>query len=264
MVSSGQLSLLRGEKAEHASLPAALELACCLAEWQGNHPAAQTLKNWALECPVLSAAFNAFDSKLAEPSGDPWAGREYEFFPITRDFLDSDQHHMFESRFAASLRENGFQPKAAALVGAFHEMADNIVQHSGASSSAPATGIVGYHVSDEAMSFVVGDVGRGIHASLLENPAWRDLAGSIEAIKAVVVEHASRRGAPRPRRRLQATIQISRRPERVHSRFAVAMGSCTSKERRMEEKASVDLRHGPRTQLSDVCLLRDQPQERII
>jgi hypothetical protein len=79
------------------------------------------------------------------------------------------------------------------LAGAFKEMADNVIQHSGPNPDQPARGFIGYHVADGIMSYGVGDVGRGVLGSLKENPTWQGLADSVEALDAIVTKQASRR-----------------------------------------------------------------------
>ncbi len=66
---------------------------------------------------------------------------------MSRSDRDDNDHHLFEARFDAALRQSGFGKSSKAFVGAFKEMADNIVQHSGRAAQQPAQGIIGYYVS---------------------------------------------------------------------------------------------------------------------
>jgi hypothetical protein len=72
-------------------------------------------------------------------------------------------------------------------------MADNVIQHSGTDAEHPARGVAGYHVEPQQFSFAVGDVGRGVLASLQENPDWAALRDSPSALRAAVSEQATRR-----------------------------------------------------------------------
>lgn len=61
---------------------------------------------------------------------------------------------------------------AAGLMGALGELQDNVFEHSGR----PVTGLVAYGAGDGAFEFVVADAGRGVLASLRENPEFAHLA----------------------------------------------------------------------------------------
>jgi len=97
-----------------------------------------------------------------------------------------------ERRFVASLRASNFADTLSkALCGAFHEMSDNALRHSGPSVQQPAFGAVGYCVSQGLMTFCIGDVGRGIMASLKTNPANFSLRTDQEALRAAVIHQAT-------------------------------------------------------------------------
>ena len=121
-----------------------------------------------------------------------WSSRRLEFFPIRgKSWAAPRRYHPFESRFTKAAREAGFGSRADGLTGAMFEMADNVVQHSAETKSAP--GLIGYYVCDGHVAFAIGDLGRGVFASLKENPAWASLPNSKSALMAIVNNHASRR-----------------------------------------------------------------------
>ncbi len=74
------------------------------------------------------------------------------------------------------------------LMGALGELQDNVFEHSGR----PQSGIVAYAASDSAFELVVADAGRGVLASLRENPEFADLADSGAALRVAASDGASR------------------------------------------------------------------------
>jgi hypothetical protein len=74
------------------------------------------------------------------------------------------------------------------LMGALGELQDNVFEHSGL----PASGLIAYGASHGAFEFVVADAGRGILASLRENPEFEGLADSGAALRVAVSDGASR------------------------------------------------------------------------
>lgn len=172
----------------------AVELACYRFLGHPNHEVLfPYLDQWASANPMLHSAIETMLTGRVPPRIDIFQARLWEFFPIVNASWNDNDHHLFESRFTASVRDAGFGRKATALAGAFFEMADNVTQHSGVSSTQPARGILGYQVEPDRMTFSVGDVGRGVLASLTGNPAWKHLEDSADALEAAVKSNASRR-----------------------------------------------------------------------
>jgi hypothetical protein len=172
----------------------AFEIAClrCL-ENERHRVLFPLLSKWETQFPMLKSAVETLIHGAIPPRINSFQPRLWEFFPITNASWNDNDHHLFESRFTAGLRQAGFGRKSIALAGAFFEMADNVTQHSGMSSAHPARGILGYHVQPNKMTFAVGDVGRGVLSSLIENPVWSHLQESSDALEAIVRDHASRR-----------------------------------------------------------------------
>ncbi len=77
---------------------------------------------------------------------------------------------------------------AVGLMGALGELLDNIFEHSGR----PESGVVAYAASDGAFEFVVADAGRGVLASLRENPEFAGLSDSGTALRVAASDGASR------------------------------------------------------------------------
>ena len=77
---------------------------------------------------------------------------------------------------------------AAGLMGALGELQDNVFEHSGR----PVTGLVAYGAGNGAFEFVVADAGRGVLASLRENPEFAHLADSGAALRVAASDGASR------------------------------------------------------------------------
>ena len=77
---------------------------------------------------------------------------------------------------------------AAGLMGALGELQDNILEHSGRLDS----GLVAYGASTDAFEFVVADAGRGVLASLRDNPEFAHLADCGTALRLAASDGASR------------------------------------------------------------------------
>lgn len=74
------------------------------------------------------------------------------------------------------------------LIGALGELQDNVFEHSGR----PATGLLAYGAGNGAFEFVVADAGRGVLASLRENPEFAHLSDSGAALRLAASDGASR------------------------------------------------------------------------
>jgi hypothetical protein len=152
------------------------------------------LESWRKSSKVLDNAIAAYERGCLPSTSNMWDVRGLEFFPIRgREWADERQYHPFESRFCKAAKRAGFGDKAEALSGALFEMADNVSQHSGADSSSPAPGVIGYYICDGHVAFSIADLGRGVLDSLKENPHWHKLQNSKDALMAIVKDHASRR-----------------------------------------------------------------------
>jgi hypothetical protein len=73
-------------------------------------------------------------------------------------------------------------------MGALGELLDNVFEHSGR----PESGVVVYAANNGAFEFVVADAGRGVLASLRENPEFSRLPDSGAALRVAVSDGASR------------------------------------------------------------------------
>ena len=74
------------------------------------------------------------------------------------------------------------------LMGALGELQDNVFEH----SARPESGVIAYAASDGAFEFVVADGGRGVLASLRENPEFAGLEDSGAALRIAASDGASR------------------------------------------------------------------------
>jgi hypothetical protein len=193
LLSIRNLPELRKLVVTRVSLGAAVEIACYRAFCNDDAEISNVLDAWATRIPVLSAAFHTMLSQQRPNRVEMFTPRTFEFFPINGVDWDDNDHHLFEGRFDAGLRQSGFGKSSKAFVGAFKEMADNVVQHSGSIAQKPAQGIIGYYASAGRMVYAVADIGRGVLASLQENPTWHKLSDSEEALTAVTTKGASRR-----------------------------------------------------------------------
>jgi len=174
------------------SIGAIVELACLRStfpKWLQNQ-----IDRWALNACVLRTAIRTFEDGSFPGRDNMWESRYLEYFPIRgQNWTDVVHYHPYQSRFTKAAKAAGFGKIAEALVGALREMADNVTQHSGSNSENAAPGLIGYFVSEGHVAFAVCDIGRGVLASLKENPRWASLQNSKEALMKIVTNHASRR-----------------------------------------------------------------------
>ncbi len=152
------------------------------------------LETWRKPSKVLDTVLATHDFGALPATSNMWDVRGLEFFPIRgREWAGQQKYHPFESRFCKAAKLAGFGNKAEALSGALFEMADNVAQHSGADSTCPAAGIIGYYICDGHVAFTIADLGRGALDSLKQNPQWTQLQNSKQALLAIIQNHASRR-----------------------------------------------------------------------
>lgn len=153
---------------------------------------------WSTQCAPLGAVVRVLaGDRLVKPKS---ASTMHEAPTVElsqireRSDVAAEHWDLFLARFKRSLVNAGFSTThALALSKAFGEMADNVAQHSGPDEDHPANAIVGFHVSPGWMCFSVADTGQGVLRSLQANPKWTGLSTSQDALKAAVMERATRR-----------------------------------------------------------------------
>lgn len=115
-------------------------------------------------------------------------------FPLSRVNVDGAQterlawdqwaKHAENAAVAAGLAKG----LVAGLMGALGELQDNVFEHSGR----PESGVVAYAASERSFEFVVADAGRGVLASLRDNPDFSLLTDSGAALRVAASDGASR------------------------------------------------------------------------
>lgn len=176
------------------SLPAALELACAMREWErgGLGKPLDLVRRWARSDELIGEAVSALSGHRTRVGLNE--APSVEFSPLgTRASLDEEAFGFFD-RFRRTLNVNGrFNHMSRGISMAMREMADNAIQHSGPDDHRPAAGAMAYEVREGAATFAVVDVGRGVLQSLRTNPDWADLGSEPEALDAAIGSAASRR-----------------------------------------------------------------------
>ena len=179
------------------TLDALLELACCRWEWErtNNQEGLEFWMRIAEQNPILTQGWNTLQGQRSLHCYDDAPlnivpNLELRSVRTRNDILNWE---LFSDRFARSLKKNGFGNLSLGLVGAFGEMADNIIQHSGTNSELPSSGIAAYAVEQNSMCYAVVDVGRGVLRSLRDNPQNAAIRDSQEALQAAIEGRASRR-----------------------------------------------------------------------
>lgn len=173
-----------------AGVGAALELACTISGLREARDPWRFAQAWIQSDDKLERAWSALNVRASVQVDDhgvaPW-----EIAAVT----EPTRLGLFTQRFKKSLQAlGGFSHEMSmALAGALGEMADNVLQHSGPSPSDPAPGIAAFEVFSARFEFAVADTGRGLLESLRGNPAWRGLKGEREALRAAMLNGATRR-----------------------------------------------------------------------
>jgi hypothetical protein len=176
------------------SLGATVELACFHVSQGSSAEELGAASMLSHRLVPLRRCLKAFRSKKPGPVTQPFVPLRYEFFPVTVEQVRGNDFYLFQERFKGAMRQKGFGSRfSSAICGAFFEMVDNVIQHSAVAGVPPASAIAGYHVANEQTTFAVGDTGRGVLESLAENPKWKNLCDSNEALLAIMRHHASRR-----------------------------------------------------------------------
>lgn len=187
------LGRLERAAVDGATLGGIFELACTYVAWRQTHPAAARLaEKWAAPSEIASETLARLAGAHPRPSTER-IGVEIAPIECAEDLIGSHGTAL-QQRFKHMLTTNGFPlPLAQALTGAFAEMADNIVQHSGNEEGKPAPGIWGYHVEQQWVSFAVADIGRGVLKSLRTNSRHAHVQDGASALEAAVTNGATRR-----------------------------------------------------------------------
>jgi hypothetical protein len=137
-----------------------------------------------VEAPVFHQVERALREGLISGAG---ARDRAGVFPLSRaERLAWEQwaKHAENATVAAGLTKG----LVGGLMGALGELQDNVFEHSGR----PESGVVVYAANNGAFEFVVADGGRGVLASLRENPEFSLLPDSGAALRVAVSDGASR------------------------------------------------------------------------
>ncbi len=143
-----------------------------------------------IEPPIFGQIDRALaDGEISGAGATDRAGvfplRRFDPSPTADNLLwDQWAKHAENAAVTAGLPRN----LVVGLMGALGELQDNVFEHSGA----PATGLVAYGATQGAFEFAVADAGRGVLASLRENPEFTQLADAGAALRAAASDGASR------------------------------------------------------------------------
>jgi hypothetical protein len=252
------------------SIGALVELCCASHVWHqtNNHLGTDVFERVADALPVVKASYRLLVRALRDPESSRFAANDAAFSVTAiaqkRAFLDRSWSD-YQQAFAAAVKSAGFQPGfALALSAAFGEIVENVPDHSADSRTEMAAALVAYYVCPGELHFAVGDLGRGVLASLHENPQWAKLRQSRDAILATLQQGATRKvehshGAG-------FTVALKSFVDRS-GMLSVSTGDATAHVGRDSEGRRVISRFAPWLQgtcVAGSCLLRQNPQEKAI
>lgn len=155
----------------------------------GRIAAPDAYRSVTIEPPIFQQVNRALiDGAISGAGARDRAG----VFPLSRfdasgvdnTLWDQWAKHAENAAVAAGLAKS----LVGALMGAIGELQDNVFEHSGR----PISGLVAYGAGRGTFEFVVADAGRGVLASLRENPEFAHLADSGAALRVAVSDGASR------------------------------------------------------------------------
>lgn len=215
--------------------------------------------------PIFNPLFDEWSRQgKAHCREDIHGTRSLEFFRIRNtNSIEGTDFQLTRERMSRSMVRAGFSRDfALALAKVFHELADNVNQHSKlASSSDELTGLAGYHVQDGYIAFCVTDLGIGAYESLGSSSSWRHLKSAAEALKAIILDHASRRdgqGEGEGFKQVLRALADRNAMLRLRSDDASVLLRPRDKEREAAFFSSPHLRG---MQVSLVCDVRKPPEE---
>lgn len=196
---SGRHADLYRASIDAVSLGASLEGACWAVT--GGDAVLELLERWSAASAVLPRALTALTTTALLPRPGEHDTPEHEVLrcPSRQELVDAAvgvEWRYFLDRFRRSLvaRLNLPAARSRGIAAALREMVDNVVQHAGLGDQ--PRGVVAYEVSSTHFWFGVADLGRGVLASLLENPAHRGVSTDAQALRAAVSNGASGRLGP--------------------------------------------------------------------
>ena len=193
--------------------------------------------------------------------------RSLEFYRVrSANSIVKPDFQLVQERMSRSMRQAGFgKDFSLALAKVFFEMVDNVNQHSGPGTGEnELTGLAGYHVADGYVALCVADRGIGALRSLRSSSAWKHLANASAALKAIIVDHASRRdgqGEGEGFKQVLRALADRNAMLRLRSDDAAIFLQARGNERQAVFASSPHLR-GMQVSLS--CDLRSPPEEREI
>lgn len=205
-VAEEDLNALRAIPFNRISIGACIEMCCAGHVWRtaNNQCGLETFQRLASEMPILAATYARLASAIDHPGHCRFQTSSGELVVSAvaqkRAFQERSWIE-FQQGLVEQLKKCGFQPGFAnALSAAFGEIAENVPDHSAKGDGEMAAALVGYFALPGEIHFAVGDLGRGVLASLHENPQWADLRDSRHAIIATL-----ERGATRKREHAEGT-----------------------------------------------------------
>lgn len=197
LVACGRGRELENVDITSVTLSGAFDFACTrwLARERGDELIEFVGKRWSAEQMLLDRSWTALVLRkyvIEETHGAPPV--EIRPAPV-RDELDGTDWALFLQRFERALKlHGGFAQKlATSLSSALAEMVGNVIEHSTPQGHLAQPSIVGFQVEKDSMTYAVADLGRGVLASLQENPLWSHLQTSRAALEAAILQHATRR-----------------------------------------------------------------------
>jgi hypothetical protein len=199
VVQEGNVTVLERQDFYALTVGGLLELVCAQTRWLEEKNSVGL--SFFERCAARFALLQATHRQLIDARG---SGAQFRWLPedgaiVIRvvshraAFDDELEYSEFQQAFVRRLKSCGFNAGfATALSSLMAEIVENVPDHSAPEGVEMSPALIGYHTQPGVVDLSVMDLGRGVLASLRENPKWAWLSNSREAIMATLEKGATR------------------------------------------------------------------------
>jgi hypothetical protein len=263
LLTSGRPETVEKLRGAEVSLTVTLFLALALHAARQSGDAALAELIAGLGFPGVAGAKRCLEYRGQRLSPDPFGAPPFDLYRIgSKQELLSPEWSLFYDRFRRSAANGRTSAMFRGVGGVLGEMGDNVVWHAFTAEDKPCPALAGFHITKDAASFCVADLGQGFLRSLQRDVRWRALASDSEALDAVVNKHATSRQGEQAgggfRQLFNSLLDFN-------GLVVLRSGSCTYRLENCGDARQVTVRESSATVGSSVTVvisLRDKPLEK--